>query len=261
MSATSVLREADLAPPGCGKYTVSLATDAEDLRAVQRLRYEVFNLELGEGLVESHESGLDADEFDEVCDHLLVREVESGSVVGTYRLQSGRSAGQQLGYYSAREFDFAPFEPHRADILELGRACVAKAHRSSTVLTLLWKGIAACARRQGLRYLVGCSSLTSQDPGVGMAVFRLLAGAHLAPAGWRTRPLPAWECRENGPASSIPIPRLMAAYLALGARVCGEPALDRDFKTIDFLTWLDLNALAPPVLRKFFPEGPGRVES
>lgn len=241
-----------------GRYGLTLARDDADVRAVQRLRFAVFNLELGEGLAESVATGLDADEFDPICDHLVVREQETGEVVGTYRLQSGTTAKRHLGYYSAREFDFSPYEAHRTEILELGRACVAKAHRNPPVISLLWKGIAAYARQRRLRYLVGCSSLTSQDPAVGWAVFVHLAASHLAPAAWRTCPLPGWRCRALEPARVAPVPRLMAAYLALGARVCAEPALDPEFKTIDFLTWLDLNALAPAVRRKFLSDAPQR---
>jgi putative hemolysin len=263
MSLTTTLRASDASgvvptEGEGGRYGLALAQDHAEVRAVQRLRFEVFNLELGEGLAESVASGLDADEFDPICDHLLVREQESGEVVGTYRLQSGTTAKRHLGYYSAREFDFAPYETYRTEILELGRACVAKAHRNHPVISLLWKGIAAYARQRRLRYLVGCSSLTSQDPAVGRAVFAHLAESHLAPAAWRTRPLPSWQCRVVEPARAAPVPRLMAAYLALGARICAEPALDPDFKTIDFLTWLDLNALAPAVRRKFFSDAPLR---
>jgi putative hemolysin len=44
---------------------------------------------------------------------------------------------------------------------------------------------------------------------------------------------------------------LLRAYLSLGAKICGPPALDTDFKTIDFLTFLDLEALAPAVRNHF----------
>jgi len=232
-------------------YLLTTARIALDLEATQRLRYEVFNLELGEGLVESRLTRLDADRFDPVCDHLLVREIESGEVVGTYRLQSGASAARNLGYYSEIEFDFAPFEAFRSQTIELGRACVARAHRNQTVIALLWKGIVAYTRLHGGRYLVGCSSLTSQDPAAGLAAFTAHLEKHLAPPPWRTSPQPGWACESAVTVSSPKIPRLMSAYLALGAWICGAPAIDREFKTIDFLTCLDLTILPPRVMRKF----------
>lgn len=226
---------------GDRRYRLGLARSEEELRAAQRLRFEIFNLELGEGLARSYGSGLDEDEFDAVCDHLLVCEEATGRVVGTYRLQTGAMAQRGLGYYSAREFDFAPYESRRDRIVELGRACIAVEHRSFAVLSLLWRGIAAYALERGGCYLVGCSSLTSQDERVGAAAWLRLQ-VHAVAHELATRPLAGFICAlgDEGPPPTIP--RLLTAYLALGAQVCGPPAIDREFGTIDFLTWLDLDA-------------------
>ena len=225
-------------------YRLRMAASAADRQAAQALRFEVFNLELDEGLVQSYDTGLDVDPFDEVCDHLLVEDLHVGSVVGTYRLQTGLRAQQGLGYYSEREFDFAPFEPFRVQVVELGRACIHVQHRNFAVLNLLWKGIGSYAREHDARYLVGCSSLTSQDAAVGAAAFQRLA-AHLAPPEWRTRPLSTFVCPLERVAIDAPrLPRLLSAYLAMGAAICGAPAIDREFRTIDFLTWVDVQAPA-----------------
>jgi putative hemolysin len=235
-----------------GGYSVGLARDNADLRAAQALRYTVFNLELREGLEQSHATGLDADAFDPVCDHLLVRHAPTGMVVGTYRLQTGPSAAAHRGYYSEQEFDFRPYEPLRAELIELGRACVHARHRNFIVLGLLWKGIADYARARGGRYLCGCSSLTSQDPAEGASAYADLCRHHLAPPALRTRPLPAWECSlENLAPEPVKIPKLLRVYLELGAKICGPPALDREFKTIDFLTLLNLETLPAPARERF----------
>ena len=223
-------------------YRVRLATSDRDLQAAQSLRFAVFNLELREGLSESYATGRDADPFDAVCGHLIVEDLRDGAVVGTYRMQSGAQAAAGLGYYCEREFELRGFEPQRRHILELGRACVHRQHRNFSVLNLLWKGIAAHAQQCGARYLIGCSSLTSQEPAQGMSAYRQLS-SRLAPAPWRTTPQAGFQCQSDAevmrPAT---IPRLMLAYLSLGAAVCGPPALDRAFGTIDFLTWLDLDS-------------------
>jgi len=225
-------------------YRIRKAQTAGDIRAAQELRFAVFNLELKEGLEESFATGLDADPFDAVCDHLLVEHTQTNEVVGTYRLQTGMIAARNLGYYSAQEFDFAPFEPMRREIIELGRACVHRLHRNMAVLGLLWKGIADYAQEHRARYLCGCSSLTSQDPSVGAAAYTQLCRKHLARPEWRTGPLPAYECSLTQLHPEPPkIPKLLRAYLNLGARICGPPAIDRTFKTIDFLTWLDIQSL------------------
>ncbi len=233
-------------------YTTRVARDVADLRAAQSLRFAVFNLELREGLAESVSTGLDADPFDEVCDHLLVEHAQTGEVVGTYRLQNGRRAANHLGYYSEQEFDFRPFEPIRGQLIELGRACVHQQHRNLVVLGLLWKGIAGYARQHGGRYLCGCSSITSQDPLVGASVYSELCRRYLAAPEWRTQPRPGFDCPLDCLCEEPPkIPKLLRAYLSIGATICGPPALDRQFKTIDFLTLVDLHSLPALVRARF----------
>jgi len=233
-------------------YTVRLAQGSSEISAAQALRFTVFNLELNEGLEASHATGLDSDPFDEICDHLLVEHVATQEIVGTYRLQMGRTALAHRGYYSAQEFDFSVFESMREGIVELGRACVHQKHRNMIVLGLLWKGIADYARERGGRYLCGCSSITSQDPAVGASAFAELSREHLAPPEWQTLPLPEYHCPMEQQAAELPkIPKLLRAYLSLGAKICGPPALDRQFKTIDFLTLMDLDSLSPATRSRF----------
>ena len=233
-------------------YAARLATSAEEVRAAQALRFSVFNLELQEGLQESFVTGLDSDPFDAVCDHLLVYHRPSNEVVGTYRLQTGNTAAARLGYYSEQEFDFRPWEERRAEIVELGRACVARLHRNMVVLGLLWKGIADYATEHRARYLCGCSSITSQDPAVGAAAYTELCRKHLAPVEWRTKPWPSWECPlDQLPAEPAKIPKLLRAYLNIGASICAPPALDRMFGTIDFLTMIDLAGLPLAVRERY----------
>ncbi len=227
-------------------YRVRLADSSGDVVAAQKLRAEVFNLERNEGLASSHATRRDEDPFDAHCHHLLVESVSTGEIVGTYRLQTGAMARRNLGYYSAQEFQLAPFESVRGELVELGRACVHCSHRNIRVLSLLWRGVVDYARGHACRYFVGCSSMPGLDPRDGAAAYLELGSRHLVDAPFRTHPLPAYACALDRVAAEAPrIPPLLRAYLSLGARICGAPALDRDFKTIDFLTWMDLAALPP----------------
>ena len=233
-------------------YRTRLATTEADILAAQRLRFEVFNVELREGLSESWRTQRDADRFDATCDHLIIEHIATGKIVGTYRLQTGAKAAAGHGYYSEQEFDFTPFEPFRGEIVELGRACVHQDHRRGTVLDMLWRGIAAYARERGARYLLGCSSLTSQDAALGHAMFALLAPEFLAPESFRTAPLPAYALPAAAPLDPCPKPpRLLRTYLAVGSKICGPPALDREFGTIDFLTLIDLTTLPAATSARF----------
>ena len=234
-----------------GPYHLRLASSEADRIAAFRLRFLVFNLELNEGLEAAYATGQDTDEFDSVCDHLIVEHSGTGKIVGTYRLQTGAIASANVGFYSEREFNFSPYKRLGNSVIELGRACVHRDHRSSEVLYLLWRGIAQYAIRHGGRYLIGCSSLTSQDPAHGTAVYGAMR-EHLVEPRLRTAPQPAFAMpltsSEN---ASDKIPKLLRAYLAVGAKICGPPAIDREFKTIDFLTLIDLETLHPRVHARF----------
>jgi putative hemolysin len=254
MPTTAILvQECDGPITSSPLFHVSLAQTMNDLTECQRLRYLVFNQEMGEGLDASDRSGLDHDRFDWVCDHLMVRDITSGKLVGTYRMQTGYRAKGNLGYYSEQLFDFRPFEPIRGETLELGRACVHREYRNTTALSMLWKGIASYALLCNARYLVGCSSITSQDEREGMALYHALKEKYLAEPSLRTEPKP--ECRCNNSETLVDPPRpprLFRAYLDNSARLCGPPAIDRDFKTIDFLTLMDLQDLPDRVRARFF---------
>jgi putative hemolysin len=234
-------------------FRLSLAQNMDDLLACQRLRYQVFNCELGEGLADSTRLGLDRDRFDLICDHLMVHDASSGKLVGTYRMQTGYRAKGNLGYYGEQLFDFGPFESIRGEILELGRACVDEAYRNTTALFMLWKGIASYASLCSARYLIGCSSITSQDENEGIALYQVLKDKYLAEPALRTRPRPACACTATRTTIEPPRPpRLFRAYLDISARLCGPPAIDREFQTIDFLTLVDLQRVPERVRTRFF---------
>jgi len=177
-------------------------------------------------------------------------------------MQSGAMAARNIGYYSAREFDFEPFEPLRGELIELGRACVHKDHRSIIVISMLWKEIVRYVLKNDARFMIGCSSLTSQDPSLGHAMYRKFSkeGA-LAGVAFFTKPraqfaLPAAEPLNPCP----PPPKLLRAYLGVGAKICSEPAIDREFGTIDFLTILDCRNGSPVATDRFL-ERPNGIKA
>jgi putative hemolysin len=228
-----------------------------DLDAVLRLRYEVFNLELEEGLDSSHETGRDLDRFDAVCHHSMVIERDSGEVVGSYRMQTSEMAAEHLGFYSQSEFDLSTLPRSVVEsAMEIGRACVARAHRSTPVLYLLWKGLALYVAANRRRFLFGCSSLPSQDPYEGKAFMDYLEErGHLHPE-LRVRPQPGSKCYDEGFEGRsdlrVRVPPLFRTYLRHGALVCGPPAIDRQFKTIDFLVLFDIDTMSQEMFQTFF---------
>lgn len=237
-----------------GAYRVRFARNIAELDEVLRLRFEVFNLELGEGLESSFATGLDQDEFDLTCHHLIVEERDTGQIVGTYRLQTPEMAAAGHGLYTATEYDLSgmPQEVLRQSV-EVGRACVAREHRGRQVLYLLWRGLALYMVHNQLRYLFGCCSLTSQDPQDGhRALAHLWRRDAVHPELWLPA-LPEFDCGEaETEEEGIVLPPLFEIYLRYGGKVCSPPALDQRFKTIDFLVLLDVTGLSPRAHRMFF---------
>ena len=240
-----------------GRYNVRFARTREELDAVLKLRFEVFNLELGEGLDSSFLTSRDLDEFDDVCHHLIVEDIDSRRIVGTYRTQTAEMAAAARGFYSATEFDLSHFPAGVLEAsVELGRACVASDHRNVQVLFLLWKGLAGYVAHNQKRYLFGCCSLTSQDEGEGLRVMELLEQEGNLHPSFPVPPCPGFECTANDPARDpdrkASVPKLFRIYMHYGAKVCGPPAIDRQFKTIDFLVLFDVFEMNPQTRRMFF---------
>ena len=236
---------------------MGFARTPAELDALQALRFEVFNLELREGLDESFATQRDRDHFDPVCHHLIVVERSEKEIIGTYRMQTNTMAERYEGFYTQDEFqlDGLPREV-LADAIEVGRAVVAKPFRSRQVLFLLWKGLAAYMQRNRKRYLFGCCSLTSQDPAEGKRVMdHLTENGHVHP-DFRVEPQPGWECYppdlEVDRGATVELPKLFSLYLRYGAKVCGAPAIDRRFKTIDYLVLLDIERLDASARAMFF---------
>jgi len=239
-------RHAASVPPGVhrsGRYAVRFATSIEDLRAAQRLRFEVFNLELSEGLTESYQTGLDVDAFDMRCHHLLVNDATTGEVVGTYRLMTSQLASRDE-LYTASEFDLTEMPEHvLRHGAEVGRACVAKAHRNGRVLQLLWRGIARYLDWNDKRYVFGCCSVPTLDASeIAGVTHKLMREGHLHPRH-RAPALAALRPPHDDKVIALegaPLPPLFVSYLRLGAKICGGPAVDRAFCVTDYFVLLDL---------------------
>lgn len=240
-----------------GAYRCRFARDHADLQEVLQLRYRVFNLELGEGLDASHSTGLDLDDYDAQCHHLMVIHEPTGQIVGTYRMQTVEMARAGRGFYSADEFDFSAWpEEVLGRACEVGRACIESEHRHRRVLLLLWRGLGSYVLHNRKRYFFGCCSLTSQDPHEAARMREYLRRhGHLHPT-LDLQPQPDFDCAEQDLPTegweTSHVPTLFRTYLRYGAWICGRPAIDRQFKTIDFLALLDLDELDPElILRQF----------
>ncbi len=239
-------------------YITGFATYRKSVEAVLRLRYEIFNIELGEGLSSSQETGLDEDRFDSQMTQLILLEKDSQKVVGTYRMQTIEQAfASREGSYSGQEYDLEPLRPYFKIATECGRACLSIEHRKMKALIKLWHGIGTFMNLYNQKYLFGCCSLSSTNPADGWRALGFLKkNGNLHPKLL----LPATQeyvCEKpDSPLSDVEfdschIPKLFKIYLRLGANVISEPALDLNFKTIDFLVLLNAPEVSMSSLNVF----------
>jgi putative hemolysin len=240
-----------------GKYIVRLARTSEEVEKALRLRFEVFNLELNEGLQSSYLTGRDEDEFDSTCHHLIAIDRMNNQVVGTYRLRTIEMAKAVDGFYSSQEFELEnlPLQFLEQSV-EIGRACIAREYRNNRILFLLWKGLANYLIIKKKRYFFGCCSLASQDCAEGLRVYDyLVKNGYLHPS-LRVFPRSGYVCKTDEILvdETVELPKLFKTYLRIGARVCSEPAIDRYFKTIDFFVIFDAKEIDPRYYQMFFSE-------
>jgi putative hemolysin len=217
-----------------------MASTPEELREVQRLRYKVFIETMGLTALERAD-GLDSDEFDDHCDHLIVRDADTLMVVGTYRLLSANRARKLGRLYSEGEFDLGRLNNIRSRIVEAGRACIHPDYRGGSVIMLLWSGLAEYMRRQNAEFLVGCASISLADGGHNaVAVYQQLAAKNLAPIEYRVTPHLPFPFSRLDAAQKPQVPALLKGYMRSGAWICGEPAWDPDFESADLFLLMPL---------------------
>jgi putative hemolysin len=231
---------------------VSLATTPEDLRAAQRLRWQVFVEEMG-ARVEVDEPGIESDRFDPYCQHLIVRDLDSGRVVGCYRILPDYAALRAGGWYSQTEFDVTRILALPGRIMEVGRTCVHPDYRSGATIALLWSGLARYLVMNKFDYLMGCASIPlKHGTHEALSIYNRLSEKYLSPAEWRVYPrTPLPRVDLVGAEETPVIPPLVKAYLRVGAKICGAPAWDPAFNVADLFIMLRADSINERYARHF----------
>ncbi|ASK26624.1 GNAT family N-acetyltransferase [Neisseria chenwenguii] len=233
--------------------SVRLAETDAEIRAAQRLRYQVFAEELGADIY--NEEGIDADELDAHCHHLLAFDDATGEVIGCYRLITEEAVRAAGSWYSAHEFDLTPLQPILSQAVELGRACIHPDYRNGAVITLLWSGLVKFMKDAGLRYMLGCGSIDTRDGGHNAAgIYLDLKEKHLAPEPFRVKSLNPMQWDKLSPVRGAECPTLIRGYVKAGAWICGEPYVDEAFNCVDVLILMDIAQLSDRYLQRFAPK-------
>jgi putative hemolysin len=228
---------------------VRLAQNQLEIERALALRYDVFNLEMGEGLPQSSATRKDRDEYDLYCNHLIVIDKSNQEkIVGTYRILTRKMAKEGIGFYSENQFDITSIYNLPDEIAEVGRSCVHPDYRDGSVISLLWQGLAEFMIKHDVRYLMGCGSIHSTDSDVASQSFAFLKEKDaIAPEEFRVYPNPDFILPgfvsdfkiDDLKAVTKNIPPLLKGYIRIGAKICGIPALDSVFGTTDVFILFD----------------------
>lgn len=231
------------------RFEVSFAQTAAEVLETQRLRYRIFAGELGAHL---KGDGIDCDQYDRFCRHLMVRDTLSGEVIACTRILTDDQAPHAGGFYSSGEFDLAMVDSLPGRVMEIGRTCVDAEYRGGAAIATLWQGIAAYITGHGFDYCFGCASIGLEDGGSSAhAILNQIRGKYLAPEYQRVRPYIRLPAADHRPTDKTRLPPLLKAYVSLGAKACGEPYWDRDFNCADVFMLLDVSELNPRYARHF----------
>ena len=234
-------------------FHVKLAQTAEELRAAQRLRYQVFVRELGGGgALVDHDAELERDELDPFFDHLLLYDQRTGAVVGVYRLMRPEKARDAGRFYSEGEYDLAPLLASGRRILELGRSCLHPDYRGGMAMHHLWAALAQYVAQHRIEVLFGVASFHGTDIAALSQPLSLLHHRHLAPPELRVRALDKSfqnmnlidEAHLDRRAAMMQIPSLIKAYLRLGGCVGEGAYVDHAFNTVDVCLIMDTNQMS-----------------
>ncbi|MEM6891114.1 MAG: GNAT family N-acyltransferase [Pseudomonadota bacterium] len=234
------------------EFSISLAETEADLRAAQRLRYQVFVEELGGGgALVDHDAKIEQDRFDPYFDHLLLRANPSGKIVGVYRIMRRDQAVRAGQFYSAEEYDLGPLLNCGRPLLELGRSCLHRDYRGGMALYHLWNGLARYIFEHNIEILFGVASFHGTDVQKLSQALSLLHHRHMAPRNLRPRVHEEYfqsmdlvpDAQIDRVAAMKKVPSLIKSYLRLGGFVGEGAYIDHDFNTTDVCLILDTAAM------------------
>ncbi len=237
------------------KFRAVLAQTADDLRAAQRLRYDVFVTEMGgDGPIVDHEARLERDKFDDYAGHFLLLDetrAAGDQTVGAYRFMTAAMADQAGQFYCEDEYDLTLLHQSGKGLLELGRSCLHPDYRGGAAMLHLWSALSEYVASQDVDVLFGVASFAGTNIADYAHSLALLHQRHLAPEGLRvTARGPTAFSLDQVSADQVDrlaavraMPALIKAYLRLGATVGEGAFVDYAFNTVDICMVLERSAI------------------
>lgn len=231
------------------RYKARFAKTEADVKAAQRLRYSLFR----------SGDGLDVDEFDQICQHVLVEEIKTGRLVCCFRFLPLADGSEISRSYSAKYYDLSALTAYEGHMVEMGRFCVDPDYKDSAILRVAWSAMTTYVDENKVDMLFGCSSFHGTDADTHMEAFALLKDRHLAPKRWLPRVKApnvfrfAAKLKPKTPNLKLAMramPPLLRTYLVMGGWVSDHAVVDPDMNTLHVFTGVEIRRV---------PKGRARV--
>ncbi len=224
-----------------GRYRVRLAETQEDIRNAQQLRHLCFH----------GTDGLDSDRFDPLCNHFMVEETCSGTLVCVFRalpIGCGSEIGQS---YSAQFYELSALGDFAGPMAEMGRFCIHPDFKDPDILRVAWGAMTRFVDDNKIEMLFGCSSFRGINAKEYLDAFAMLKERHLAPRRWLPRVKApqvfrfAQKLRRKPDArrAMLHMPPLLRSYLMMGGWVSDHAVVDRQMNTLHVFTGLEIKAI------------------
>ena len=227
-----------------GPFFLHITRNPEEIIKAQKLRYRIFFEEMaGENSLISPDR-LDADEYDPLCDHMIVYDRSEGEpkAIGTYRFLRAEFVPRVGRFYTETEFNLSKLlSNYRGRIVEVGRSCIDSYYRKGVVIKLLWRGIAMYLNQYNLELMFGCASFPGAHVARHAASLSYLHHFHRIDPALSPIPLDAVRAEFtllpkesiNEKRAFASLPPLIKGYLRLGAKVGEGAVIDHNVNTTD----------------------------
>ena len=225
-----------------GRYRARFSQGQADVEAAQGLRHRAF----------FGRSGLDADGYDTRCQHLLVEDVDTATLVACCRILP-LEAGQIHESYAAQFYELSALEAFDGALLEIGRFCVAPGSTDPDILRVAWAALTRYVDDNKVKMLFGCSSFAGTDEAEYLDAFAVLKDRHLAPKRWLPRvkaPQVFRFAQRLGRKPDVKLamrrmPPLLKTYLMMGGWVSDHAVVDRQMGTLHVFTGVEVASIPP----------------
>ncbi len=231
-----------------GRLRARIAETGEDVTACQRLRYHTFYE--ARGVDRGASRGLDVDEFDAHCRHMMVEDSRSGDLVCCFRMMPLNNGSEISRSYSAKYYNLAALADYPGKMVEMGRFCVHPDCKDPAIIRTAWSAMTKFVDDEKVELLFGCSSFYGVDADDYMDAFALLKERHIAPKRWLPRVKApkvfrfASRLKLRRPNMKLALrrmPPLLRTYLTMGGWVSDHAVIDNELNTLHVFTGVEIS--------------------